>query len=173
MTMTRGQILMYTMNCINRNALPQARVQGLEQDTDLEGVQYNVALSALFVGYVNMQIPSNMLLGMVRPSCTWLAAWWCGVLPAVTAATRIVSAAFPPCVSSLVSPRPRSLLALPFHPPDSILGRSLERNLASSFEVPCSPALSEASLRLASPLRFDQSHPELTLAVHYRWICYV
>ena len=59
---------MYVMNYIDRNALPQARVQGLEEDIGLVGVQYNVALSILFVGYVSMQVPSNMILGLVRPS---------------------------------------------------------------------------------------------------------
>lgn len=59
---------MYIMNYIDRNALPQARIQGLEADIGLVGVQYNIALSVLFVGYVSMQIPSNMILGLVRPS---------------------------------------------------------------------------------------------------------
>ncbi|KAK5070338.1 hypothetical protein LTR64_000008 [Lithohypha guttulata] len=71
-------ILMYIMNYIDRNALPQARIQGLEADIGLKGVEYNVALSVLFVGYVSMQIPSNMILGIVRPSwylATCMVVW--------------------------------------------------------------------------------------------------
>ena len=46
---------MYIMNYIDRNALPHARVQGLEEDLGLEGVQYNVVLSITFIGYILMQ----------------------------------------------------------------------------------------------------------------------
>lgn len=59
---------MYIMNYIDRNALPQARVQGLEDDVGLKGSEYNVVLSFTFIGYILMQIPSNMVLGLVRPS---------------------------------------------------------------------------------------------------------
>ena len=80
---------MYIMNYIDRNALPQARVQGLEEDLGLEGVQYNVALSILFVGYVACQIPSNMILGLVRPSwylATCMVVW--GVVSGCTGAVQ-------------------------------------------------------------------------------------
>lgn len=46
---------MYIMNYIDRNALPHARVQGLEKDLDLHGVQYNIVLSLTFIGYILMQ----------------------------------------------------------------------------------------------------------------------
>lgn len=43
---------MYILNYIDRNALPQARIQGLEKDLGLVGEQYNTVLSLLFVGYI-------------------------------------------------------------------------------------------------------------------------
>lgn len=46
---------MYIMNYIDRNALPHARVQGLEEDLGLQGVQYNIVLSLTFIGYILMQ----------------------------------------------------------------------------------------------------------------------
>lgn len=46
---------MYVMNYIDRNALPHARVQGLEDDLGLSGYQYNIVLSLTFVGYILMQ----------------------------------------------------------------------------------------------------------------------
>lgn len=46
---------MYIMNYIDRNAVPHARVQGLEEDLGLEGVQYNIVLSITFIGYILMQ----------------------------------------------------------------------------------------------------------------------
>ncbi|RMY67731.1 hypothetical protein D0863_07603 [Hortaea werneckii] len=71
--------IMYILNYVDRNALPQARVQGLEDDIDLQGVQYNVVLSLTFIGYILWQVPSNMLLSKVgRPRyyiAGWMIAW--------------------------------------------------------------------------------------------------
>lgn len=54
---------------IDRNNYAAARLQGLEEDLGLVGNQYQVGLSILFVGYVLMQVPSNLLLNyMGRPS---------------------------------------------------------------------------------------------------------
>ncbi|KAH8657545.1 major facilitator superfamily domain-containing protein [Tricladium varicosporioides] len=61
-------ILMYILNYVDRNALPAARIQGLETDLGLKGVEYNTALSVLFAGYILAQVPSNMILGLTRPS---------------------------------------------------------------------------------------------------------
>ncbi|KAM0408680.1 hypothetical protein ACHAPD_011671 [Fusarium lateritium] len=46
---------MYFLNYLDRNALPQARLNTLERDLNLKGVQYNTAISILFVGYLLMQ----------------------------------------------------------------------------------------------------------------------
>ena len=46
---------MYFLNYLDRNALPQARLNNLEEDLDLKGVEYNTAISILFVGYLLMQ----------------------------------------------------------------------------------------------------------------------
>jgi hypothetical protein len=75
-------IVMYIMNYIDRNALPQARIQGLEEDIGLVGSEYNIVLSVTFIGYILMQVPSNMMLGLFRPS------WY---LSAVMIAWGIVS----------------------------------------------------------------------------------
>ncbi|KAF9877111.1 major facilitator superfamily transporter [Colletotrichum karsti] len=61
-------IIVYIMNYIDRNAVPHARVQGLEKDLNMSGYEYNIVLSVTFVGYISMQIPSNMILTKVRPS---------------------------------------------------------------------------------------------------------
>lgn len=34
----------------------------------MEGTDYNLATSILFVGYLLMQLPSNLLLTRIRPS---------------------------------------------------------------------------------------------------------
>lgn len=80
---------MYIMNYIDRNALPQARIQGLEKDLGLKGVEYNVVLSLTFVGYILMQVPSNMLLSMLRPSwylSACMIAW--GIVSGSTGAVQ-------------------------------------------------------------------------------------
>lgn len=46
---------MYFLNYLDRNALPQARLNTLEADLNLKGVEYNTAISILFVGYIIMQ----------------------------------------------------------------------------------------------------------------------
>lgn len=65
---------MYIMNYIDRNALPQARIQGLEDDLGLVGSECNVVLSVTFIGYILMQVPSNMILGRVRRPSWYLSA---------------------------------------------------------------------------------------------------
>lgn len=57
---------MYFLNYLDRNALPQARLNTLEKDLNLKGVQYNTAISILFVGYLLMQSmlhrPNSMVI---------------------------------------------------------------------------------------------------------------
>lgn len=60
--------MMYFWNYIDRGALAQARLNNLERDLGMVGDNFNTAVSILTVGYVLMQIPSNMLLTRVRPS---------------------------------------------------------------------------------------------------------
>ncbi|PWY81676.1 MFS general substrate transporter [Aspergillus sclerotioniger CBS 115572] len=62
-------ILVYLMNYIDRNNYAAAKLQGLEQDLSLNEQKYETGLSILFVGYILMQVPSNLLLNyMGRPS---------------------------------------------------------------------------------------------------------
>ncbi|KAI7780053.1 hypothetical protein LA080_000066 [Diaporthe eres] len=49
------QSLMYILNYIDRNALPQAKVQGISEDIGLAGKEYNIVLSLTFIGYILMQ----------------------------------------------------------------------------------------------------------------------
>ncbi|KAL4962604.1 major facilitator superfamily domain-containing protein [Aspergillus stella-maris] len=66
-----------------------ARVQGLEKDLNLSDYEYNIVLSLTFVGYILMQIPSNMLLSLTRPSVYLslsMVAW--GIASGVTGAVQ-------------------------------------------------------------------------------------
>ncbi|KAF7591605.1 hypothetical protein BBP40_001304 [Aspergillus hancockii] len=62
-------ILVYLMNYIDRNNYAAAKLQGLMEDLNINDQQYQTGLSILFVGYILMQVPSNLLLNyMGRPS---------------------------------------------------------------------------------------------------------
>ncbi|KAJ5473143.1 hypothetical protein N7475_002709 [Penicillium sp. IBT 31633x] len=79
-------ILVYLMNYIDRNNYAAAKLQGLMEDLSLDDTEYQTGLSVLFVGYILMQVPSNMLLNyMGRPSWYigfFVCAW--GLVSAVT-----------------------------------------------------------------------------------------
>ncbi|KAI4865365.1 MFS transporter [Hypoxylon rubiginosum] len=81
--------VMYFLNYVDRNAIAQARLNHLESDLNMVGNQFNTAVSILFVGYVLMQIPSNMLITRIKPGiymsgCMFLWA----VVSACTAAVK-------------------------------------------------------------------------------------
>lgn len=62
-------IILFVLNFIDRNNFANARLKGLEDDLNLSDVEYQTCISILLVGYVAMQIPSNMVLNkMTRPS---------------------------------------------------------------------------------------------------------
>jgi MFS family permease len=58
----------YLNNFIDRAALGQARLGSLEADLGMTGTQFNLSISILFVGYLTMQLPSNLLITRMRPS---------------------------------------------------------------------------------------------------------
>jgi MFS family permease len=61
-------IFMYLLNYLDRSNLAQARQGSLQKDLHMKGDDYNIAISILFVGYLLMQLPSNLLITRVRPS---------------------------------------------------------------------------------------------------------
>ena len=62
-------VLLYIMNYLDRNNLAAARLKGLQEDLSLSDTQYASCLSILYVGYILMQVPSNMFINRIqRPS---------------------------------------------------------------------------------------------------------
>jgi MFS family permease len=62
-------VLIYIMNYLDRNNIAAARLRGLEDDLNLNPTQYATCLSILYVGYILMQVPSNMFINRIeRPS---------------------------------------------------------------------------------------------------------
>ncbi|KAI2625013.1 MFS general substrate transporter [Hypoxylon sp. NC1633] len=83
-------ILMYIMNYIDRNNIAAAKLAGLPEDLHLDASanQFQTAISILFVGYLLMQIPSNLFLNKIGKPAIYLPACmmvW-GVISAATAA---------------------------------------------------------------------------------------
>lgn len=82
-------IVMYLLNFLDRSNLSQARQGTLEQNLGMTGTDFNLATSIFFVGYLLMQLPSNMLITRVRPSvylCSAMALW--GVVSTCNAAAH-------------------------------------------------------------------------------------
>ncbi|OBZ77136.1 hypothetical protein A0H81_03715 [Grifola frondosa] len=62
-------IVIYILNYVDRNNAGAARLRGFEQDLQLQGTEFATLLSILYVGYILMQIPSNMFLNYIgKPS---------------------------------------------------------------------------------------------------------
>lgn len=82
-------VCMYLLNFLDRSNLAQARQGTLEEDLGMTGTDFNLATSIFFVGYLLMQLPSNMLITRVRPSL-YLGAACClwGAVSACNAAVR-------------------------------------------------------------------------------------
>lgn len=83
-------VLIYILNYVDRNNAAAARLNGFEADLHLKGQQFNTLLSILYVGYILMQIPSNMFLNHIgRPSIylpVCMMLW--GAISCVTGATH-------------------------------------------------------------------------------------
>ncbi|OTA98618.1 hypothetical protein M426DRAFT_69448 [Hypoxylon sp. CI-4A] len=83
-------ILMYILNYIDRNNIAAAKLAGLPEDLKLDpdSSQFQTAVSILFVGYLLMQIPSNLFLNKIGKPAIYLPACmmvW-GVISSATAA---------------------------------------------------------------------------------------
>lgn len=121
-------ILMYIMNYLDRNNIATARLAGLQTDLKLTDTQYQTSVSILFVGYLLMQIPSNLLLNKIGKPALYLPACmivW-GIISTATSACEsykgliacrfflgfVEAAYFPGCLFFLSSWYTRKELAL-------------------------------------------------------------
>ncbi|CCE62648.1 hypothetical protein TPHA_0C05000 [Tetrapisispora phaffii CBS 4417] len=80
----------YICNYLDRTNIASARLGGLEEDLNLTSTQYQTVLSVLFVGYITMQIPSNIILNRLgKPSLfiTIIMTVW-GIISTCTGAVQ-------------------------------------------------------------------------------------
>ncbi|KAK4542676.1 hypothetical protein LTR36_006248 [Oleoguttula mirabilis] len=86
-------IIMYIMNYLDRNNIATARLSGkvgLQQSLGMSDSQYETCVSILFVGYILMQVPSNLFLNKVGKPALYLPTvmiiW--GMISTLTAAAH-------------------------------------------------------------------------------------
>ncbi|TDZ15215.1 putative transporter [Colletotrichum orbiculare MAFF 240422] len=63
---------LYLFSFLDRVNIGNARLYNLEQDLGLQGNQFQVAVSILFVTYIIFEVPSNLVLKLFTPS-RWIA----------------------------------------------------------------------------------------------------
>ncbi|KIK70108.1 hypothetical protein GYMLUDRAFT_187714 [Collybiopsis luxurians FD-317 M1] len=63
--------IMYLMSFMDRGNIGNARLQGLESQLNLQGNQYNIALTMYFIPYCIFECPANLVLKKFRPKI-WL-----------------------------------------------------------------------------------------------------
>ncbi|KAL3470015.1 hypothetical protein BJX99DRAFT_58226 [Aspergillus californicus] len=60
--------ILYILNYVDRQNLAAAKLQGIMEDLNMTTQQFATAVSILFVGYLPLQIPSNLLITRIsRP----------------------------------------------------------------------------------------------------------
>lgn len=83
-------VVMYVMNYLDRQNIAAAKLARIDEDLGLSAVQYQTCISLLFVGYILMQVPSNIILGKIKyPGvyiCCAMALW--GVISACMGAVQ-------------------------------------------------------------------------------------
>ncbi|KEF57115.1 uncharacterized protein A1O9_07305 [Exophiala aquamarina CBS 119918] len=65
--------LLYLAAHIDRANIGNAKIEGMIEDLNMTGVQYNTVLSIFFIPYVLFEIPSNILLKKFKRPSTYLA----------------------------------------------------------------------------------------------------
>jgi len=60
--------LLYLLSFLDRSNIGNAKIAGLAKDLNLVGLKYNIAAAVFFPLYALAEIPSNILLKLVRPS---------------------------------------------------------------------------------------------------------
>lgn len=59
--------VLYLLSFLDRGNIGNAKIEGLADDLNLKGNQYNLCLTIFFIFYASMEIPSNIVLHHVKP----------------------------------------------------------------------------------------------------------
>ncbi|KAG0702046.1 tartrate transporter [Suillus ampliporus] len=67
-------VLIYILNVMDRSNAAAARLRGFEEDLGMKGRQFNTLISSLYIGYVLMQTPSNLILSRISKPSLYLSS---------------------------------------------------------------------------------------------------
>jgi len=70
--------LLYVLAFLDRGNIGNAKIAGMMEDLELTGPQYNIALTVFFFPYAIFEVPSNIVLKLMRPSlwiCLLMVSW--------------------------------------------------------------------------------------------------
>lgn len=59
--------ILYLLSFLDRGNIGNAKIEGLAEDLNLEGNQYNLCLTIFFIFYASAEVPSNMILKRWKP----------------------------------------------------------------------------------------------------------
>lgn len=59
--------VLYLLSFLDRGNIGNAKIEGLAEDLNLQGSQYNLSLTIFFIFYATMEIPCNIILRHVKP----------------------------------------------------------------------------------------------------------
>lgn len=65
---TKAEIFAFGLTFVTGNA----KIQGMIEDLDMTGHDYNIALFVFFIPYILFEVPSNIVIKRIAPS-TWLS----------------------------------------------------------------------------------------------------
>ncbi|TFY66688.1 hypothetical protein EVG20_g4407 [Dentipellis fragilis] len=60
--------LLYLLSFLDRSNIGNAKIAGMSTDLNLGGLRYNIAAAIFFIPYCFSEVPSNVLLKLMRPS---------------------------------------------------------------------------------------------------------
>ncbi|KIV99683.1 uncharacterized protein PV09_08674 [Verruconis gallopava] len=63
---------LYLISFIDRSNIGNANIAGMNNDLKLHGLQYNTAVTLFYVPYTLLEVPSNIVLKLIRPSI-WIS----------------------------------------------------------------------------------------------------
>lgn len=59
--------ILYLLSFLDRGNIGNAKIEGLAEDLELKGHEYNMCLTIFFIFYASMEIPCNVILRHVKP----------------------------------------------------------------------------------------------------------
>lgn len=65
-------LILFMLSFLDRVNIGNAAIQGLPEDLKMDGTMFNVALLILFIPFILLEIPSNLVMKRLNPS-TWLS----------------------------------------------------------------------------------------------------